>query len=113
MIGKVHGGGNDSGIPSNIGILKAYVEEVNAVLKKGSNYIKLNPSFKPEKTLGVIVNYGGYLGGQPMMNGEGNYEADYGIAPQLQKESDGTLTIKIFASGYYPSRKLQVIVFYQ
>lgn len=42
-------GGNDSGIPSNIGILNAYVEEVNAVLNKGSNYIKLNPSFKPKK----------------------------------------------------------------
>lgn len=50
MIGKVNGG-TDSGIPSNIGILKAYVQEVNAVLNKGSNYIKLDPSFKPEKTL--------------------------------------------------------------
>lgn len=112
MIGKVNGG-NDGGIPSNIGILNAYVEEVNAVLNKGSNYIKLNPSFKPKKVLGLTINYGGYLGGQPMMNWDGNYESDYGLAPQLQKESDGTLTIKVFASGYYPSRTLQVIVFYQ
>ena len=48
-----------------------------------------------------------------MMNGDGNYASDYGLAPQLQKESDGTLAIKLFASGYYPSRKLQVIIFYQ
>lgn len=48
-----------------------------------------------------------------MMNWDGDYEADYGIAPQLNQNSDGTLRVKIFASGSYSSRKLIVMVFYQ
>jgi hypothetical protein len=46
-------------------------------------------------------------------NVNGDYEADYGIAPQLNQNSDGTLSLKIFTSGSYSSRKLKVIVFYQ
>lgn len=48
-----------------------------------------------------------------MMNWDGDYEADYGLAYQFWNTSDGTLEIKIFASGSYPSRKLKVIIFYQ
>lgn len=112
-IGIVYGGGIDSGIPSNIGKIKAYYEEMELALAKGQNIINLDPSFKPQSILGVLVRYGGYIGGQPMMNWEGNYEADYGIAPQLNQNSDGTLGVKIFASGSYSSRRLIVMVFYQ
>lgn len=113
MIGKVHGGGIDSGIPSNIGTIKAHVEEFDVELTKGARKIELDPTFKPESILGALISYGGYMGGQPMMAGDGNYAADYGIAPQLNQNSDGTLSLKIFTSGSYSSRKLKVIVFYQ
>lgn len=83
------------------------------MLNKGSNYIKLNPSFKPKKVLGMIISYGGYLGGQPMMNWDGNYQADYGLAFHLDVNSAGTIEVVILASGSYPSKKLIVMVFYQ
>ena len=112
-IGIVYGGGIDSGIPSNIGAIKAHVEEFDVALTKGQKIIQLDQQFKPQSILGALISYGGYMGGQPMMNWEGNYQADYGIAPQLNQNSDGTLSLKIFSSGSYPSRKLRVIVFYQ
>lgn len=112
-IGIVYGGDIDSGIPSNIGTIKAHVEEFDVALTKGQRIIQLDPSFKPKCVLGALISYGGYMGGQPMMNWDGDYEADYGIAPQLNQNSDGTLRVKIFASGSYSSRKLIVMVFYQ
>lgn len=112
-IGIVYGGGIDSGIPSNIGTIKAHVEEFDVALTKGQRIIQLDPAFKPESILGALISYGGYIGGQPMMNWDGDYEADYGLAYQFGNTSDGTLEIKIFASGSYSSRKLKVIIFYQ
>lgn len=69
--------------------------------------------FKPTNVLGALISYGSYMGGQPMMAGDGNYAADYGLAMHLGKNSDGTLDVEIYASGTYTSRKLKVIVFYQ
>lgn len=112
-IGIVYGGGIDSGIPSNIGTIKVYVEQLDVALTKGQRIIQLDPAFKPKSILGALISYGGYIGGQPMMNWDGDYEADYGIAPQLNQNSDGTLSLRIFTSGSYPSRKLKVTVFYQ
>lgn len=112
-IGIVYGGGIDSGIPSNIGTIKAHVEEFDVALTKGTRHIQLNPAFKPTNVLGALTSYGGYLGGQPMMNWDGNYQADYGLAFHLGMNSDGTLEVEIYLSGSYTSRKLIVIVFYQ
>lgn len=112
-IGIVYGGGIDSGIPSNIGTIKAHVEEFDVALTKGQRIIQLDPVFKPTNVLGALISYGDYMGGQPMMNWDGDYAADYGIAPQLSQNSDGTLGVKIFASGSYSSRRLIVMVFYQ
>lgn len=112
-IGIVYGGGIDSGIPSNIGTIKAHVEEFVVALTKGQRIIQLDPVFKPTNVLGALISYGSYMGGQPMMNWDGDYAADYGIAPQLNQNSDGTLGVKIFASGSYSSRRLIVMVFYQ
>lgn len=94
-------------------MIKAYVEQLDVALTKGQRSIQLDPSFKPQSILGALISYGGYMGGQPMMNWDGDYAADYGIAPQLNQNSDGTLGVKIFASGSYSSRKLIVMVFYQ
>lgn len=94
-------------------MIKAYVEQLDVALTKGQRIIQLDPSFKPQSILGALISYGGYMGGQPMMNRDGDYEADYGIAPQLNQNSDGTLSLKIFTSGSYSSRELKVIVFYQ
>lgn len=82
-------------------------------LTKGKNSIKLAPSFKPKSVLGVLVRFGGYVGGQPMMNWNGDYEADYGISPQLEEYSDGTKGILIITSGTYGARQLHVLIFYQ
>lgn len=76
-------------------------------------HIKLDPTFKPESVLGALISYGNCMGGQPMMAGDGNYAADYGLAMHLGVNSDGTLEVEIYASGSYTSRKLKVMVFYQ
>lgn len=112
-IGIVYGGGIDSGIPSNIGTIKAHVEEFDIALTKGYVHIKLDPTFKPESVLGALISYGNYMGGQPMMAGDGNYAADYGLGMHLGTKSDGTLEVEIYASGSYSTRKLIVMVFYQ
>lgn len=112
-IGIVYGGGIDSGIPSNIGTIKAHVEEFDVALTKGHKSIQLDPVFKPTKVLGILSRYGSYMGGQPMMNWDGNYQADFGLAFHLGMNSDGTLEVEIYASGSYPSNRLIVMVFYQ
>lgn len=48
-----------------------------------------------------------------MMNWDGNYQADFGLAFHLGMNSDGTLEVEIYASGSYPSNRLIVMVFYQ
>ena len=94
-------------------MIKAHVEEFDIALTKGQRIIQLNPAFKPTNVLGALISYGGYMGGQPMMNWDGNYQADYGLAFQLGVNSDGTIEVVIYASGSYSSRKLKVMVFYQ
>lgn len=69
--------------------------------------------FKPTNVLGALIRYGNYMGGQPMMSWDGNYQADYGLGMHLGTKSDGTLEVEIYASGSYSSRKLKVMVFYQ
>ena len=112
-IGIVYGGGIDSGIPSNIGTIKAHVEEFDVELTKGTRKIQLDPTFKPESVLGALLSYGNYMGGQPMMNWDGNYQADYGLAMHLGTNPDGILEVEFYASGSYSTRKLKVMVFYQ
>lgn len=90
-----------------------HIEEFDVALTKGYVHIKLDPTFKPENVLGAMISYGGYMGGQPMMNWEGDYQADYGLAMHLSKNSDGNLDVEIYASGSYTSRRLIVMVFYQ
>lgn len=90
-----------------------HIEEFDVALTKGQRIIQLDPVFKPTNILGALISYGGYMGGQPMMNWDGDYAADYGIAPQLNQNSDGMLEVKIFTSGSYSSRRLIVMVFYQ
>lgn len=100
------------GIPSNIGTIKVHFEEKTMALSKGVNTFKLDSAFKPSKVFSITILYGNYIGGQPMMAGDGNYAADYGLAPTIQWHTDGTASINIVASGSYSERPLRVCLFY-
>lgn len=100
------------GIPSNIGTIKVHYEEKNMALSKGEQIFELDPTFKPTKVLGITIRYGEYIGGQSMMDFGGNYAADYGLSYRLYFNTDGTVKIRIVASGSYPARPLSVCVFY-
>lgn len=90
-----------------------HVEEFDIALAKGHRSIKLDPSFKPGSLLGALFRYGNIMGGQPMMNWDGNYQADFGLAFNLGMNSDGTIEVEFYASGSYQSSRLIVMVFYQ
>lgn len=81
MIGKVHGG--MQGITSNLGILKAYCQKQNISLSKGTKQIPLNIPFEMERIVGAIVYYGGYIGGQAMLDDYGKYNSEFGLSFNL------------------------------
>lgn len=113
MIGNVNGGGSN-GFDSNVGVIKSYFEKINnLVLNKGENNLHLNKSFKPDEIIGCSIMYGAYIGGQPMLNWNGDYQADYGLAFTLNRNEDKSLCLKIFSSGYYPARDLKVLILYK
>lgn len=97
------------GIPSNLGSLKAYCEKHTLSLSKGVKSIPLNYSFSEDRIVVVTVNYGGYIGSQAMMDFNGNYNSDYGLSCIINKDKK---TLDIYASGSYPERDLNVIIFY-
>ena len=90
-----------------------HVEEFDIALAKGHRSIKLDPSFKPGRLLGALFRYGTLVGGQPMMNWGGNYQADFGLGMRIDTKPDGTIEVEFYASGSYPSIRLIVMVFYQ
>lgn len=107
-------GGGSNGLDSNVGVIKSYFEKIdNLVLNKGNIDLNLNKSFKPDEIIGCSILYGAYVGGQPMMNWNGDYEADYGLAFNLNRNEDKSLRLKIFSSGYYPKRDLKVLILYK
>lgn len=109
MIGKVHGGGMQ-GIPSNLGILKAYCQRLKSIsLSKGTKSIPLNLPCEMERIVGIIISYGGYISSQAMMNENGDYTADYGLNFKINYLSK---ELWIVSSGSYPERDLTLIIFY-
>lgn len=113
MIGNVNGGGSN-GLDSNVGVIKSYFEKINnLVLNKGNVILNLNKSFKPDEIIGCSIMYGAYVGGQPMLNWNGDYGADYGLAFNLIRNKDKSLGIQVFSSGYYPARDLKVLILYK
>lgn len=109
---KCTGGGIDSGIPSNIGVIKAHYEEKEFAISKGETAFNLDSNFKPSKVVGVVVIYGTYIGGQPMMAMNGVYESSYGLSFRIEQMESKSTRLVISASGTYGSRPLKVIVFY-
>ena len=97
------------GIPSNLGILKAYCQKQTLSLSKGKKSLSLNLPFSMERIIGAIVYYGGYVGSQAMMNETGNYTSNYGISYIINKK---TKMLEIYSSGDYSERDLDVIIFY-
>lgn len=98
------------GIPSNLGILKAYCQRLKSIsLSKGTKSIPLNLPFPMERIVGAIVYYGGAVGSQAMMNETGNYTATYGLSFIINKN---TKTLNIYSSGSYSERDLNIIIFY-
>lgn len=109
MIGKVHGGGMQ-GIPSNLGTIKAYCQRLKSIsLSKGTKSIPLNLPCEMERIVGIIINYGGYISSQAMMNENGDYTADYGLNFRINYQSK---EFWITSSGSYPERDLTLIIFY-
>lgn len=109
MIGKVHGGGMQ-GIPSNLGIIKAYCQRLKSIsLSKGTKSIPLNIPCEMERIVGITINYGGYISSQAMMNENGDYAADYGLSFRINYLSKD---LWITSSGSYPERDLTLIIFY-
>lgn len=109
MIGKVHGGGMQ-GIPSNLGILKAYCQRLKSIsLSKGTKSIPLNLPCEIERIVGIIINYGGYICSQAMMSENGDYAANYGLSFKVNYASK---ELWITASGSYAERNLNIIIFY-
>lgn len=109
MIGKVHVGGMQ-GIPSNLGILKAYCQRLKSIsLSKGTKSIPLNLPFEMERIVGVLISYGGYICSQAMLDNNGNYNSEFGLSFNLSSLSK---MITIYSAGNYPERNLDIIVFY-
>ena len=108
MIGRVNGGGM-TGIPSNIGFIKVFYQKSKLALNKGLTEIPLNYSVSVDRIVGVTINYGGYIGSQAMMDFNGNYNSDYGISFIIAKDKKA---LDIYASGSYPERDLNIIIFY-
>lgn len=108
MIGKVQGGGM-TGIPSNIGVIKAYYEKHTLSLSKGTTKIPLNFPFSLERIVGAIVYYEGYICSQAMMSENGDYAANYGLSFRVNYTSK---ELWVTASGSYPERNLDIIIFY-
>lgn len=112
-IGIVYGGGIDGGIPSNIGTIKAYYEEKEMALSPGENVFQLSAAFRPQKIMGLAAFYGTYVSGQPMMDFNGVYAADYGISYRIEQAEDRTVKLVISVSGSYTARTLHALIFYQ
>lgn len=108
MIGAVHGGGM-TGIPSNVGVIKAFCQKSRLALNKGTTEIPLNLPFSMDRILVALVNYGGYISSQAMMNENGDYTADYGLNFRINYVSK---EFWITSSGSYPERDLTLIIFY-
>ena len=102
-------GGGMQGIPSNLGILKAYCQKQTLGLSKGVKSIPLNLPFSMERIVGVIIYYGGYVGSQAMINETGNYTSNYGMSFNINKKYK---MLNIYSSGDYTERDLDIIIFY-
>lgn len=110
MIGKVYGGGIDNGIPSNIGNIKVFCQKEKIALSKGTTQITLKIPFELDKLVGVIVLYGGYICGQPMLDNTGNYNNQFGLSFSI---NTNTKTLNIYSAGSYTERDLKVLLFYE
>ena len=97
------------GIPSNLGILKAYCQKQNLSLSKGTKQIPLNIPFEMERIVGAITYYGGYICGQAMLDNAGNYNSEFGLSFNLNLQSK---MITIYSAGNYSARDLNIIIFY-
>lgn len=97
------------GIPSNLGILKAYCQKQNISLSKGTKQIPLNVPFGMERIVGAIAYYGGYICGQSMLDNNGNYNGEFGLSFNLNLKSK---MITIYSAGGYSERELDIIIFY-
>lgn len=108
-IGIVYGGGIDSGIPSNIGTIKAFCQKQNISLSKGKKQIPLNIPFGMERIVGAIAYYGGYICGQAMLDNNGNYNSEFGLSFLI---NTGSKSLNIYSAGSYPARELSIMIFY-
>lgn len=97
------------GIPSNLGTVKIYCQKHRLSLSKGQISIPLNLPFSMDRMIGMLVNYGGYICSQAMMNENGDYTADYGLSFNINYSQK---KLQITASGSYPERDLYIITFY-
>lgn len=99
-----------NGIPSNLGILKAYCQRLkNISLSKGTKQIPLNFPFEMKRIVGAIVYYDDYICGQAMLDNNGNYNSEFGLSFIINKN---TKTLNIYSSGSYSERELSIIIFY-
>ncbi len=101
--------GGMTGIPSNVGVIKAFYQKNRLSLDKGTAEIPLNLPFSMDRIIGAIVVYGGYIGSQAMMAENGNYDAGYGLSVKINYD---TKKLLISSSGSYSERDLNIIIFY-
>lgn len=110
MLGTVNRGGIDNGIPSNIGVIKTFCQNEKVALSKGTKQIALNVPFDLDKLVGVIVLYGGYICGQPMLDNAGNYNSEFGLSFLI---NTGSKSLNIYSAGSYSERDLKILFFYE